>query len=132
MIPDHSDDVHWNVRTNISWLKKSLVIFLGFLKMIKLLVIHFILKLYSRNNISIIDVRLAYKSFLSRFSMLINYTMWSSNLFCCIQLFPSFFWVQVFLGPDFSGFRFFWVQVFQGSGPGSGSRAWIQVLEVAL
>ena len=95
-----------------------------------------------------IDVWLAYKSFLSRFSMLINYAMWSSNLFCCIQLFPSFFivldfqspnfswsrffWVLVFLGPGFSRFRFFWVQVFQGSGPGTGSTAWIQVLEVAL
>ena len=125
MIPDHSDDVHWNVRTNISWLKKSLVIFLGFLKMIKLLVIHFILKLYSRNNISIIDVRLAYKSFLSRFSMLINYTMWSSNLFCCIQLFPTFFIVQDFQicqGLGFSESRIFWVQVFQGLGPGSESR----------
>ena len=125
MIPDHSDDVHWNVRTNISWLKKSLVIFLGFLKMIKLLVIHFILKLYSRNNISIIDVRLAYKSFLSRFSMLINYTMWSSNLFCCIQLFPTFFIAQDFQicqGLGFSESRIFWVQVFQGLGPGSESR----------
>ena len=33
------------------WLKKSLVIFLGFLKMIKLLLILFIIKLYARNNI---------------------------------------------------------------------------------
>ena len=32
------------------WLKKSLAIFLGFLKIIKLLVIHFIIKLYARNN----------------------------------------------------------------------------------
>ena len=30
---EDSDNVHWNVRTNIWWLKKSLVIFLGFLKM---------------------------------------------------------------------------------------------------
>ena len=29
----NNDNVHWNVRTNIWWLKKSLVIFLGFLKM---------------------------------------------------------------------------------------------------
>ena len=88
--------------------------------MIKLLVIHFILKLYSRNNISIIDVRLAYKSFLSRFSMLINYTMWSSNLFCCIQLFPTFFIVQDFQicqGLGFSESRFFRVWV-QGLSPG--------------
>ena len=74
---------------------------------------------------SIIDVRLAYKSFLSRFSMLINYTMWSSNLFCCIQLFPTFFIVQDFQicqGLGFSESRIFWVQVFQGLGPGSESR----------
>ena len=31
----HSDDVHWNVWTNIQLLKKSFVIFLRFLKMIK-------------------------------------------------------------------------------------------------
>ena len=48
-----------------------------------------------------------------------------------IQLFPTFFKVQVFLGPGFSGFRFFRVQVFQGLGPRSGSRARVQVLEVA-
>ena len=39
----HVDDVHWNVSTNISLLKKSLVIFLGFLKMNKFLVILFII-----------------------------------------------------------------------------------------
>ena len=71
---------------------------------------------------SIIDVRLACKSFISRFSMLINFTMWSSNRFFCNQLFPAFFRnglfrVQVFQGPGFSesGFsesRFFRVQVF--------------------
>ena len=74
--------------------------------------------------------------------MLINYTMWCSNLFFCIQLFPTFFIVQAFHSPDFSRStffrvqrflgpgcsesRFFWVQIFQGpgfSGPGfSGSR----------
>ena len=42
--------------------------------------------------------------------------MWSSNLFCCIQLFPAFFIVQVFQNPDFSGSGFFWIQVFQGPG----------------
>ena len=71
---------------------------------------------------SIIDVRLACKSFISRFSMLINFTMWSSNRFFCNQLFPAFFKdglfrVEVFQGPGFSesGFsesRFFRVQVF--------------------
>ena len=67
---------------------------------------------------------------LSRFSMLINYTMWSSNFFCCIQLFPAFFIVQDFHSPDFSGSRFFRVQDFQVPGF-SGSRVWVQVLEVA-
>ena len=63
--------------------------------------------------------------------------------FFCIQLFPTFFIVQVFSGsrffrvqvfqgPGFSGSRFFMVQVFQGPDPGSWSRAWIQVLEVAM
>ena len=60
---------------------------------------------------SITDVRLAYKSFLGRFSVLINYTMWPSNLFFCIQLFLAFFIVQNFSG---SGSR---VRV-QGLGPG--------------
>ena len=73
-----------------------------------------------------LDVRLACKFFLSRFSVLINYTMWFSKLF------PAFFIVQVFQGPGFSRSRFFWVQVFQGRGSGSGSRVWVQVLEVAL
>ena len=45
-----------------------------------------------------------------------NYTMWSSNLFCCIQLFPALFIVQdfrvqIFLGPGFSGSRIFRVRV---------------------
>ena len=48
--------------------------------------------------------------------------MWSSNLFFfCIQLFPSFFIVQVFQGPGFSESRIFRVQVFKGPGF-SGSR----------
>ena len=82
------------------------------------------------------------KSFLSRISMLINYTMWSSNLFFfCIQLFPAFFYstgfsffrVLVFQSPCFSGSRFFWVQAFLGRGfSGSGSRVWVLVLEVAV
>ena len=50
---------------------------------------------------------LAYKSLQKRFSLLTNYTMWSSNLFLCIYSLPlhSFF-------PRFSWFRFFRVQVF--------------------
>ena len=61
---------------------------------------------------SIIDVRLAYKSFLSRISMLINHTMWSSNFF-----FFFFFAVsRDFHSPSFSEPRFFRIQVFQGSG----------------
>ena len=38
----HSDDIQWNVRKNIQWLGKSLLIFLGIVKMIKLLVILFL------------------------------------------------------------------------------------------
>ena len=64
---------------------------------------------------------LDYKSLLSRFSALINYIVWSYNLFFCIQLFPTFFMVQVFMvlvfqGPGFSGSRFYRVWV-QGLGP---------------
>ena len=47
----YSDDVHWNLWRIIQLLKKSFVIFLGFLKMIKLLVIPFMIKLYAQNNI---------------------------------------------------------------------------------
>ena len=77
--------------------------------------------------------------------MLINYVMWSSNIFFFLhpaisRAFhspgfsePRFFRVQVFQGPGFSGSRFFRVQVFQGPDPGSGSgsRVWVQVSEVA-
>ena len=81
-------------------------------------------------------------------SVLINCTLWSSYLFFCIQLFPTFsmvpsfsesmfFMVQVFQGPGFSGSRFFRihmfrVQVFLGPGPGPRSRIWVQVLEAAM
>ena len=87
----------------------------------------------------------AYKSFLSRFSVLISYNMCSSNHFSISSRFPcfsrsSFFRVEVFQSPGFLGSRFFKVQVFrvqvfriqvlgpgpwsrvQGPGPGSGSR----------
>ena len=73
--------------------------------------------------------------------------MWSSNRFCCFQLFPGFFIAQDCQSPDFFGYRFFRVQVFQGTGfsesrffrvqvfqgpdPGSWSRVWVQVLEAA-
>ena len=82
--------------------------------------------------------------------MLIDYTMWSSNRFCCIQLFLGFFIVQDCQSPDFSGSRFCRVQVFrvqvfrvrvqrpsrgsgssvrvQGPGPGSESRVQVQGL----
>ena len=77
--------------------------------------------------------------------MLINYTMWSSDFFLhpvVSRVFHSsefsestFFRIQVFLSPGFSGpgfseSRFFWVHVSQGPDPGSGSRVWAQVLEV--
>ena len=47
--------------------------------------------------------------------------MWSSSLFFCIQLFPTFFIVQNFQSPGFSESRFFRVQVFLSPGF-SGSR----------
>ena len=67
--------------------------------------------------------QLAYESLLvHNFSVIINYTMWSSNLF----LYPAFF-------PRFSWARFFRVHVIQGPDfSGSRSRVWVQVLEVAL
>ena len=64
--------------------------------------------------------------------MLTNFTMWSSNLFFSIQLFPAFFTVHVFQSLDFSGSTFFWVQVFQSPGPGSKSWAWVKVLEIPI
>ena len=67
------------------------------------------------------------KSFLSRISMLINYTMWYSNLF----LHPAV--SRVFRSSGFSESRFFRVQVFQGSGfSDSGSRVRVQVLSPGL
>ena len=70
----------------------------------------------------------AYKSFLNRFSVLINYIMWFSNHFSTSSCFLRFsgsrlFRVQVFLSPGFSRSMFFRVKVFQGpSVSGSGSR----------
>ena len=55
----------------------------------------------------------AYKSLLSRFSVLISYNMWSSNHFSISSCFPCF-----------SGSRFFRVHVFQG--PGSKSMVRVQ------
>ena len=64
----------------------------------------------------------AYKSLLSRFSVLRSYNMWSSNHFSISSCFPCY-----------SGFKFFRVQVFEGPGswsrvhgPGPGSRVWVQ------
>ena len=39
---------------------------------------------------SFLNVRLVCKSFISRFSILINYAMWSSNLFSAYRCFPRF------------------------------------------
>ena len=72
--------------------------------------------------------RFAYKSLLNRFSVLINYIMWSFNHLSTSTCFPrfsgsSFFRVQVFQTPGFSGSRFFRVQFFLVPGfSGSGSR----------
>ena len=66
--------------------------------------------------------RFAYKSLLSRFSVLISYNMWSSNHFSISSRFPCF-----------SESRFFMVLVLQGPGFSvSGSRVRFQVLEVAM
>ena len=88
--------------------------------------------------------------------MLINYVMWSSNLFFLhpaisrafhspgfseprffrVQVFQGpgfsqsrFFRLQVFLSPGFSGSRFFWVQVFLGSGFSGYRFFWVQVFQ---
>ena len=72
-----------------------------------------------------------YKFLFSRFSVLINYTMWYFNLFTASSCFPHFsshsgfsgsrfFWVQVFQGPGFPGSRFFRVRI---QGLGSGFRS---------
>ena len=67
--------------------------------------------------------KFSYKSLLNRFSVLINYIMWSSNHFSTSScVFSTFLKVQLFLGPAFSGSSFFRVQVFQAPGPGSGYR----------
>ena len=63
----------------------------------------------------------AYKSLLSRFSVLISYNMCSSNHFSISSGFPCF-----------SRSRFFRVQVFRVQGPESRSRIQVQVLEVAF
>ena len=77
----------------------------------------------------------AYKSLLSRFSVLISYNMCSSNHFSISSRFPCFsrsrfFRVLVFQGRDFSRSRFLRVQVFRvrvlGPGPGSESGSRIQ------
>ena len=78
--------------------------------------------------------RFAYMSLLNRLSVLINYIMGSSNQFFYIQLFPTFFRVevfrvQVFQGPGFSRSRFFWAQVFQGQ-DFSGSRFFCKVFNM--
>ena len=74
----------------------------------------------------------AYKSLLSRFSVLISYNM------CLLIIFPYPAVSHVFQGSGLSGSRFFKVQVFQGPGLrvlvqslGPGSRVRVQVLEVA-
>ena len=61
--------------------------------------------------------------------MLINYTIWSSNLFFCIQFFS-----RVFHSLEFFRVQVFLVQVFQGPGFSESrfSRVRVQVLEVAV
>ena len=80
---------------------------------------------------------LAYKSLLSRSSVLLNYTTCSSNHFSASSFFPRFSWsrflsILVFQGPGFLGSKFLRVQVFQAQeflDPGfSGLRFfWVRV-----
>ena len=59
----------------------------------------------------------AYKSFINRFSMLMNYILWFSNHFSTSSYFPRF-----------SGCRFFIIQVHQGpSSSGFQSRVVVQI-----
>ena len=80
----------------------------------------------------------AYKSFLNRLSVLINYIVWSSNHFFTSSCFLNFlgsrlFRVQVFQRLGFSRSMFFRVMVFQSPGfSGSRSRVRVLVLEAAL
>ena len=59
---------------------------------------------------------IAYKSFVSKFSVLINYILWPYNLFSVSSCFPHFSWSRFFR------VKIFMVQVFQGLHRGSGSR----------
>ena len=55
------------------------------------------------------------KSLLSRFSVLISYTMQSSNHFSTSSCFPRFLWSR-FSGSRFFRVQYFRLQVFQGPG----------------
>ena len=65
--------------------------------------VYYTIWLVHKASITIFSDGLLTSLFLEKFSVVINYTMWSSNLFFCIQLFPKFFMSQVFQGWSFSG-----------------------------
>ena len=128
---------YWNIFRNLS----SLLCNLTYLSLLNsfLFLSRFSVSLKSLDNYFF--RWFAYKSLLSRFSVLISCgvnNVWSSNHFSISSRFPCFsrsrfFRVQVFQGPDFSGSRFFRVQVFQGPDfSGSRSRVRVQILEVVI
>ena len=114
---------YWKLLRNLSSLLRSLT-YLALLNSF-LFVSRFSVCLKSLDNY--LFRWFAYKSLLSRFSVLISYNLWSSNHFSISSRFPCF-----------SRSRFFRVQVFRVQvwvwvqDPGSGSRDWVQVLEVAV
>ena len=122
---------YWNIFRNLS----SLLCNLTYLSLLNsfLCLSRFSISLKSLHNYFF--RWFAYKSLLSRLSVLISYNMWSSNHFSISSCFPCFsgswffrVWVQ---GPGpgpGSGSR---VRV-QVQGPGSGSRVRVQVLELAV
>ena len=114
---------YWKLLRNLSSLLRNLT-YLALLNSF-LFVSRFSVCLKSLDNY--LSRWFAYKSLLSRFSVLISYNLWSSNHFSISSRFPCF-----------SRSRFFRVQVFRVQvwvwvqDPGSGSRDWVQVLEVAV
>ena len=102
---------YWNIFRNLSRLLRSLT-YLSLLNSF-LILSRFSVPLKSLDNYFF--RWLAYKSLLSRLSVLISYNMEPSNHFSISSRFPCF-----------SRSRFFRLQVFQGPGPGSGSRVRIQ------
>ena len=118
---------YWKIFGNLSTLLRNLT-YLSLLNSF-LFLSRFSVSLKSLNNYFF--RWFAYKSLLSRFSVLISY-MCSSNHFSISSRFPCFsrsrfFRVQVFQGPGFSGSRFSGSRFLGGGsrvqGPGPGYRS---------